>query len=71
MGDLSQLCNLVVSYVDKTKHIVRSKQTNAIYELASDIIRNMERVIQVKFGKDSNSMDEQELHSIKHRQHHQ
>ena len=65
MGDLSKLCNMVVSYVDKTKHIVRSKQTNAIYELARDIIRNMERVIQVKFETDEYSMDEEELQSIK------
>ena len=64
MGDLSKLCNMVVSYVDKTKHIVRSKQTNDIYELARDIIQNMERVIQVKFGTDSYSIDEDELHSI-------
>ena len=65
MGDLSKLCNMVVSYVDKTKHIVRSKQANDIYELARDIIRTMERVIQVKFGTDRYSMDEEELHSIK------
>ena len=65
MGDLSKLCNMVVSYVDKTKHIVRSNQANDIYELARDIIRTMERVIQVKFGSDSHSMDEEELHSIK------
>ena len=64
MGDLSKLCNMVVSYVDKTKHIVRSKQTNDIYELARDIIQNMERVIQVKFGTDSYSIDEDELHSM-------
>ena len=63
MGYLSKLCNMVVSYVDKNKDIIRSEQTTQIYELADDITRNLKRVIQEKLDNSGASRDKEKLHS--------
>ena len=63
MGYLSKLCNMVVSYVDKNKDIIRSEQTTQIYELADDITRNLKRVIQEKLDNSGASRDKEKLYS--------
>ena len=65
IGDLSKLSSMVVSYVNNNNDIVRSEQTNQIYELAGDITRNMKSIIQVKLDVTSSPQDGHKLNSLK------
>ena len=66
IGDLSNLCNMVVAYVDRNKHIIRSEiKTIQIYESAGDIIRSMKRVIQAKLSITNSILNEHDRYVLK------
>lgn len=66
MGDLSNLCNMVVAYVDRNKNIIRSEiKTIQINDLAGDIIQSMKRVIQARLNMTKSMFDEHEQYSFK------
>ena len=65
IGDLSNLCNMVVAYVDTNKHIIRSEiKTIQINELAGDIIQSMKSVIQAKLSITNSTLNEHDRYVL-------